>query len=71
MDSYTIPLTDKALTCVDCGNQFAFNAGEQRFYLSKGLSTPKRCPDCRQKRKNTLVREEQEGRKENATDIRQ
>lgn len=45
------------LTCCDCGQPFVFSAGEQTFYWSKGLSQPKRCPVCRQKRKLTLVPE--------------
>jgi len=49
---------DKKLVCVDCGAEFTFNVGEQRYFESKGLSVPKRCPKCRQKRKATLVREE-------------
>lgn len=48
---------NKSLLCVDCGAQFLFSTGEQRYFLSKGLSTPKRCPECRQKRRDTLVRE--------------
>ncbi|MBM3148492.1 MAG: hypothetical protein FJ008_01940 [Chloroflexi bacterium] len=42
----------KILTCSDCGSTFAFTAGEQRFYVSKGFSEPKRCLRCRQYRKN-------------------
>lgn len=45
----------KTLSCVDCGATFIFTAGEQRYFASKGLSIPKRCPSCRQKRRNTLV----------------
>jgi hypothetical protein len=48
---------DKKLKCLDCGGNFVFAAGEQFFFWSKGLSTPKRCPQCRQRRKLTLVRE--------------
>lgn len=48
---------DKQLACVDCGATFTFNAGEQAFYWSKGLSEPKRCKPCRAKRKATLVPE--------------
>lgn len=48
---------DKYLVCCDCGCTFVFEAGEQRFFLSKGLSTPKRCPECRLRRKRTLVPE--------------
>ncbi len=47
----------KTLLCVDCGTQFLFSMGEQRYFTSKGLSTPKRCPQCRRKRRDTLVRE--------------
>ncbi len=43
---------DEMLNCVDCGHQFAFTAGEQQFYASKGFQNkPNRCPDCRQARK--------------------
>ncbi len=39
---------DKALVCRDCGQEFAFTAGEQEFYASKGLvNEPQRCQSCR------------------------
>ncbi len=39
---------DKTLTCRDCSSEFVFTAGEQGFYLEKGLlNEPQRCPDCR------------------------
>lgn len=28
---------DKDLTCIDCGTQFLFTAGEQEFYAGRGL----------------------------------
>lgn len=44
--------TEKTLQCADCGQSFAFTAGEQEFYASKQLTNkPKRCPSCRQARK--------------------
>jgi CxxC-x17-CxxC domain-containing protein len=44
--------TDQLLSCVDCGAQFTFTAGEQEFYAQKGFQNkPNRCPDCRQARK--------------------
>jgi len=46
---------DKVLTCVDCGNRFTFRFGEQVYFLSKSLSTPKRCLQCRQIRRRTLI----------------
>jgi len=51
-------LKDKRIPCLDCGVSFVFTIGEQRYFLSKGLSEPKRCPRCRLKRKASLVREE-------------
>jgi CxxC-x17-CxxC domain-containing protein len=43
---------DKTLTCRDCGMTFVFTAGEQGFYLEKGLlNEPQRCPRCRANRR--------------------
>jgi CxxC-x17-CxxC domain-containing protein len=45
---------DKQLNCVDCGNPFTFTAREQEFFASKGYANePKRCLNCRQKRRTT------------------
>lgn len=44
---------DKTLTCRDCGQSFVFTAGEQGFYIEKGLmNSPQRCPSCRANRRN-------------------
>jgi hypothetical protein len=48
---------DKELICVDCKNPWIFTGGEQRFFAEKGLHAPKRCKDCRQKK-----REQNDGR---------
>ena len=37
--------------CVDCGQTFLLGASEQRFYRERGLELPKRCKDCRSKRR--------------------
>ncbi len=43
---------DKSLTCRDCGGTFVFTAGEQGFYLEKGLlNEPQRCAICRVSRR--------------------
>jgi CxxC-x17-CxxC domain-containing protein len=43
---------DKTLNCVECGTDFTFSAQEQEFFAAKGLTNdPKRCPDCRQARR--------------------
>ena len=44
---------DKSLQCSDCGATFTHSVEDQEFYQSKGYTNePKRCPDCRQKRKS-------------------
>jgi CxxC-x17-CxxC domain-containing protein len=45
--------TDLTLQCLDCGRDFAFSSGEQKFYASHGLTyNPSRCPECRAARKS-------------------
>jgi CxxC-x17-CxxC domain-containing protein len=40
-------LEDRTLMCKDCGNKFIWTAGEQKFFLDKGLQNiPKRCKPC-------------------------
>ena len=46
---------DETIACCDCGQPLTFSAGEQKFFWSKGLSKPRRCPDCRLFRKRTLI----------------
>ncbi len=48
---------NKKLRCVDCNATFTFSADEQFFFWAKGLSEPKRCPECRAERKATINRE--------------
>ena len=35
------------IVCKDCGKEFEYTAGEQRFFEEKGFSAPVRCKDCR------------------------
>lgn len=45
-------MTDKTLTCKDCGAEFVFTVGEQEFYKAKGFDNePKRCLACRRAKK--------------------
>lgn len=45
-------MTDKILSCRDCGLDFTFTASEQEFFASKGFTNePSRCPSCRASRK--------------------
>lgn len=44
-------MSDRTLTCRDCGQTFVFTAGEQAFYAERGYSEPLRCQSCRAARK--------------------
>ena len=42
---------DKHLTCIDCGTEFIWTAGEQTFFADKNFKNePKRCKACKAKR---------------------
>ncbi len=44
---------DKTLTCVECGSELTFTAGEQEFHASKGFTNePRRCGNCRAARRS-------------------
>ena len=46
---------DKVLTCIDCGADFVFTAGEQLFFYDKQFKNqPKRCKTCKSKRVSVL-----------------
>jgi len=43
---------DKTIECVDCGQEFVHSAEDQARYAERGFTNePKRCRDCREKRK--------------------
>jgi CxxC-x17-CxxC domain-containing protein len=43
---------DKTIVCEDCGEQFVHSADDQALYAERGFSSdPKRCRNCREKRK--------------------
>jgi CxxC-x17-CxxC domain-containing protein len=47
-------MSDKTLTCRDCGASFVFTESEQAFYSNKGFTNePSRCPECRAARKRS------------------
>ena len=42
---------DRILSCVDCGAEFVWTAGEQQFFADKNFKNePKRCKECKNKR---------------------
>ena len=53
LEAIRMAISDKDLTCRDCGAVFTFTAGEQEFFNSKGFTNePSRCPACRSARRN-------------------
>jgi hypothetical protein len=42
---------DQIIKCVDCNVGFILTPGERQFYLDRGLHLPKRCPECRARRR--------------------
>ena len=51
-------MADKTIVCRECSKEFLFTEGEQAFYKEKGLDNePKRCKECRDKRKAQKVEE--------------
>ena len=44
-------MPDMTITCVDCGSDFSFSERDQAFFAERGMSTPKRCRECRAARK--------------------
>lgn len=46
-------LTDRTLRCADCGVEFLFSTAEQQFWEERGFrSPPRRCKNCRRKRRD-------------------
>lgn len=45
--------------CIEetCGKAFTTSVGEQEFYFSKEMPLPKRCKECRERRKARINRE--------------
>ena len=47
---------DRAIRCVDCGENFMWTGGEQVFFHDKGLKNePKRCKPCKQAKNERLA----------------
>lgn len=54
IEEETMSFQDRILTCVDCGKEFAFTAGEQEFFAQKGFTNePKRCKSCKAMRRGS------------------
>ena len=40
--------------CKDCGARFSLTEGEKKFFISRGISTPRRCRKCRAAKRTVL-----------------
>jgi len=45
---------DQIIRCCDYGACLILTLGERQFYLDRKLNLPKRCPECRQKRRHGM-----------------
>lgn len=50
-------MSDEVIPCADCRTEFVFTASEASFFASKGLTKPRRCKACRQKRRDAKAQE--------------
>src|SRR3989344_3245941 len=44
-------LPDKTIACIDCGTDFVFSEADQARHRELGYKTPKRCLECREKKR--------------------
>ncbi len=40
------------MVCVDCKKTYLFETGEQKFFKMRGLTPPKRCHNCRSRKRS-------------------
>jgi hypothetical protein len=45
---------DVILKCLTCGGSYILSVGEAEHYIRIGLSLPKRCPECRARRRQEM-----------------
>jgi hypothetical protein len=53
-------LQDEQIPCCDCLEFFVWTCGQQRYFRDKGLHPPKRCPACRQKKREAKEKQNAE-----------
>lgn len=54
---------DQEITCVerDCGKTFTITESNRRYFTDNGLTMPKRCEDCRARRRQEKERQAEQG----------
>lgn len=53
-------MPERTLHCVDCKADFAFTERDQEFFAQKGFTDPKRCKPCRDAKKQSRERQDQQ-----------
>ena len=48
-------MPNEYLTCSDCQTEFEFSDRDKQYYEDKGYNPPKRCRDCREKKKQRFA----------------
>lgn len=53
-------MPDQNINCADCGGSFVHSERDQAFYTQKGYTQPKRCKPCRDVKKASRERQDQQ-----------
>ena len=45
-------MAGKIIKCLDCNKPFTISTDHEKWFINKGLELPKRCKECRNKRRS-------------------
>lgn len=45
-------MSNVVIKCVDCNKSFTLTSSHAKWFLDRGLELPKRCKECRTRRRN-------------------
>lgn len=45
-------MASKIVKCLDCNKPFTISPNHEKWFMDKGLELPKRCRECRNKRRS-------------------
>lgn len=51
-------MPDETINCADCKTDFVWTEGEQEFFEQKAFKRPRRCRECRLKRRQAKERDD-------------
>lgn len=58
-------MSDKKISCRNCGAEFTFTSGEQEWFAERNLQEPKNCKSCREERSKQKEKQNKFTRQEN------